>query len=77
MPLFYLDCQFLSHPCYLTQNQMKSLEFNALVVKKITYLRPRVTLVFIAHDVKKGVSLCKLDDTEKNLMAALVVLASE
>ena len=56
---------------------MKSLEFNALVVKKITYLRPRVTLVFIAHDVKKGVSLCKLDDTEKNLMAALVVLASE
>ena len=44
--VFYLDRQFLSHPCYLTQGRKRV--FKALVVKEVTYQRRQVTLVLTA-----------------------------
>ena len=54
---------------YHTQDWIKSCELNALVVKEVRYLRRQVTLVFTVDDVKKDVSLCKLDVTVMNLTA--------
>ena len=67
--MFHLYLPILSHPCNLTQDRIKSCEFNALVVLEVTYLRRQKTLVFIADDVKNGVSLGKLDVNVKNRTA--------
>ena len=67
--VFHMYLQILSHPCYLTQDRIKSREFNALVVLEVTYLRRQVTLVFTTVTSKNGVTLSKLDVNVKNRTA--------
>ena len=64
-----MDRQFLSHPCYLTQDRIKLHVFNAFAVKEVTYIRRQVTLVFTAVTSKNDATLCKLDVIVKNRTA--------
>ena len=69
--MFHLYLQILFHPCYLTQDRIKSREFSALVVLEVTYLRRQVTLVFTAIKSKNDFTLCKLDVNVKNRTAVV------
>ena len=67
--MFYLDLQFLSHPCYLTQDRIKARVFSALIVQEVTYLRRQVTLFLQPITSNNDITLCKFDVNVKNRTA--------
>ena len=63
--VFHLYLQILSHPHCHTQDRLKIMRINTLVVLEFTYLRRQVTLVFTAVTSKNGVTFRQPSDAEQ------------